>query len=82
MDPIFPKEGSQEYRVLQALLAAKGAWISKRVFVYGWGFTQAGRAIYELENRYHWPIEHSAHGDERGFKSYRIKQPEQAVLPI
>ena len=36
--------------------------------------TQAGRAIWNLQNRFHWPVESSTFTDEHVFKSYRIVQ--------
>ena len=75
MEPIYPKEGSQEHKVLTNLLNADGAWINKQFFVRTLYLTQAGRAIYMLENKYRWPIEHSDFTDEWGFKSYRIVVP-------
>jgi hypothetical protein len=80
---LYPKEGTQEYRVLRVLLDAKGAWINKQVFVREMYFTQAGRAIWNLENRWGWKglIEHSDFYDEHGFVSYRITEPtEQLAL--
>ena len=74
MKPKYPTEGSQEYKVLMKLLEANGAWINKQYFVRDMYLTQAGRAIYNLENEYHWPIEHSTFTDAFKFKSYRILQ--------
>lgn len=36
--------------------------------------TQAGRAIFGLQNRYHWNVEASSFTDAHGFQSYRIVQ--------
>lgn len=71
-NPIYPPEGTQEWRVLQRLLKAEGGWINKQVFVREMFLTQAGRAIWNLENRYGWPVEHSGFKDDHGFKSYRL----------
>jgi len=73
MEPIYPKEGTQPAKVLQALLKARGGWVNKQVLCRGLGITQAGARLYELENKYHWKIEHSDFTDEHGFKSYRIE---------
>lgn len=43
MTPIMPPEGTQEWRVLQRLLDAKGEWINKQVFIREMYLTQAGR---------------------------------------
>jgi hypothetical protein len=74
MEPTYPTEGTQARRILDALLEAKGVWISKQHFIRSMFLTQAGARIFELENDYHWPIEHSKDTDEHGFKSYRILQ--------
>lgn len=70
--PIYPKEGTQERMVLDALLEAHGNWVNKQLFIRSMYLTQSGRAIHNLENRFHWNIEHSTFTDEHGFKSYRI----------
>jgi len=77
---------SQEQRVLDALLAAKGEWLSKRYFIEVLHLTQSGRAIWNLENAPHWKdwhgkIQHSDFTDEWGFKSYRIS-PEHIPAQI
>lgn len=74
MMPIMPLENTQEWRVLQRLLDAKSEWINKQVFVREMYLTQAGRAIFNLQNRFHWPVEPSKFTDELKFKSYRIVQ--------
>lgn len=70
---------TQEGKVLKVLMDAKGAWINKQYFIRQMFLTQAGRAIYNLENKKHWQdqyrgykIEHSDFKDEFGFKSYRL----------
>lgn len=81
MKTLYPKENSQERKVLDALLNADGGWVNKQYFVRTMFLTQAGRAIWNLENRFHWKIEHSDFVDEYKFKSYRIVQElEQQVL--
>lgn len=72
MKPTYPNPKSQEGRLLQVLLDAEGAWINKQYFIRTMMFTQAGRAIHNLEKEHHWPIEHSDFTDEYGFKSYRL----------
>ena len=79
MNPIYPKEGTQERRVLDALLDANGGWVNKQLFIRSMFLTQSGRAIHSLENRFHWNIEHSSFTDEHGFKSYRIPRHAQAA---
>lgn len=73
MTPIWPKQNTQEYKVLKVLLDANGEWVDKQHFVRVMWLTQAGRAIWNLENKYHWQIEHSPFTDTFGFRSYRIK---------
>jgi hypothetical protein len=41
MTSIYPKEGTQERRVLDVLLEAKGDWIKKSYIVYHMHFSQA-----------------------------------------
>lgn len=72
MKPIMPKEDTQEYKVLNALINANGEWVNKQYFCRTLYLTQAGRAIWNLENRFFWPVEHSDTTDEFGFKSYRL----------
>lgn len=81
MKPIMPPKGTQEWRVLQKLLDADGGWINKQVFIREMFLTQAGRAIFNLQNRFHWPVEPSTFTDEYKFKSYRIVQ-EVHTLPM
>lgn len=79
-NPVWPKEGTQQHKVLTALLAAKGGWVSKQHLVRTLGLTQAGARIFELENQLHWPIEHSTSTDEWGFKSYRLVAGQLSLL--
>lgn len=72
MNHTMPREGTQERKVLEALLKANGAWVNKQLFIRGMYLTQAGRAIHNLENKFGWNIEHSNFTDEFGFKSYRV----------
>lgn len=80
MTPLYPNENSQEATVLDTLINAKGDWVNKQVFVRNLYLTQAGRAIWNLENKYHWKIEHSKFTDIHGFKSYRIFNEGQKIL--
>lgn len=68
---------SQEGRVLEVL--KRGGWVSKEYLIRTMMLTQAGRAIYNLENNPKWQnqylgyyIEHSDFTDEFGFKSFRL----------
>lgn len=72
MQPILPKEDTQESKVLMALINANGEWINKQYFCRTLYLTQAGRALWNLENKFFWPIEHSDFTDDYGFKSYRL----------
>lgn len=81
MTPIYPNEDSQEANVLNVLLDARGEWINKQYFARSLYYTQAGRAIWNLENKFHWVIEHSPFVDEFKFRSYRIiNKPHQEKL--
>jgi len=44
--------------------------------------TQAGRAIFNLQNRFHWPVEPSTFTDEHGFKSYRMQQEKTLAMTL
>lgn len=70
--PKMPDIGTQYRKVLDKLLEAKGEWVNKQVFIREMYLTQAGMVIWNLENKFNWPIEHSDFTDEFGFKSYRI----------
>jgi hypothetical protein len=63
---------TQEKRVLGVLLAAKGGWVSGQYFLREMMLSQYHRAIFNLEKRDGWEIEHSPFKDEFGFLSYRI----------
>ena len=76
----YPKDGTQERKVLDVLLKADGQWVNKQWFVREMYLTQAGRAIWNLENRFNWDIIHSNFTDQYGFKSYKIEQEKQKTL--
>lgn len=82
MSPRYPKPGTQARKVLDVLLAAEGAWVSKQTFIRELFLTQAGARLFELENKYGWKIEHSSFTDEHGFKSYRLAAEEPATLSL
>lgn len=70
---------SQEGKVLEVLKKNEGQWVNKQVFIRDLYLTQAGRAIYNLENNPKWrneylgyEIVHSPFVDDFGFKSYKI----------
>jgi hypothetical protein len=74
---------TQESRVLKVLEEARdgkrigdwiieGGWVNKQYFIRELYLTQAGRAIWNLENRMGVEIEHSDFKDIYGFKSYRL----------
>ena len=67
---------TQEKRVLQVLLEAKGAWVSGQYFLRNLYLSQYHRAIWNLEHRDGIEIEHSGFTDDHGFLSYRIRQRE------
>jgi hypothetical protein len=69
-------------RVLQRLLDASGGWINKQVFIHEMYLTQAGRAIFNLQNRFHWPVEPSTFTDEHGLKSYRMQQEKTLAMTL
>jgi hypothetical protein len=77
----MPKLGTQTRRILDILIDAKGGWVGKSYLVRSCGFTQAGARIHELENAYHWKIEHSAFRDTFGFRSFRLAH-EATTLPM
>ena len=80
MKPVFPKEGTQARRVLDALLTANGAWLSGTYFLRTLYLSQYHARIFDLENKYHWKIEHSEEKDPYGFVLYRIVPEGQPTL--
>jgi hypothetical protein len=83
--PKYPT-APQLLKVLKTLLDADGQWVSKEYFYRPLGLTQPGARIKELETPiglggYGWPIEHSEHTDEHGFKYLRIIQ-ETTTMPL
>lgn len=76
-EPTLPRPGTQAARLLHELLKAEGKWVNGQYFCRTLWFTQFHVVIFNLENRYGWPIEHSEDADEQGFKSYRI-----AKIPV
>lgn len=80
--PRIPKPGTQAARVLDTLIDAKGDWVNGQYFCRSLWLTQFHAVIWTLENRYGWPIEHSADADEYGFKSYRIVDPAAQVSVV
>jgi hypothetical protein len=70
-------ELTQEQRIHQVLLEARGSWVSGRYFLHQMMLSQYHRAIHTLEKKLKAQgveIEHSKFTDEWGFKSYRIVQ--------
>lgn len=74
---------TQEEKVLDILQRArdgkinhhfvtKDGWVNKQYFVRVMYLTQAGRALWNLENKMGVAIEHSDFTDDYGFKSYRL----------
>ncbi len=62
---------TQEDKIHEALLSAKGSWINGQYFLREMYISQYHRAIHNLEKR-GVKIEHSPFKDEYGFVSYRI----------
>jgi len=81
MKPRYPTPGSQTDRILQCLLNADGDWVNGQYFLRTMMLSQYHARIKELEDRFHWKIEHSTFKDDYGFVSYRIVQ-EKATLPL
>ena len=80
MEATYPPEKTQAYKVLKVLLDANGDWVNFQYFVRTLYLTQAHAVIWNLENRYHWKVQHSDFTDEYGFKSYRIVPEAQPKL--
>jgi hypothetical protein len=55
-------------------LGRRRGWINKQHFIPELYLTQAGRAIFELQNHFHRNVEGSTFNDRFGFKNYRIVQ--------
>jgi hypothetical protein len=67
-----PKDGTQAARVLKALEDARGEWISGTYFLRTLYLSQYHARIFEIQNRFGWPIEASDDTDIHGFKKYRL----------
>ena len=81
MNPIYPKQDTQAYKVLMKLIEAGDEWTSGTVFLRSLYLSQFHARIWDLENKYHWNIEHSDFTDENGFLSYRLAaKPKQTAL--
>ncbi len=66
---------TQEDRVLEALVAAQGAWVDGEYFLRGLYLSQYHARIHGLQRK-GYLIEASEFVNEHGFKSYRL-MPEQ-----
>lgn len=83
--------GTQEDRIADVLrqalqgalrhhFVANDGWVNKQYFVRVLGLTQAGRAIWNLEHKMGYVIEHSNFKDDYGFRSYRLKSEPQQIF--
>ena len=70
--PIYPKDGTQEHRLRMALLDQDGGWVNGNYFLRSLYLSEYRRAIWNLQNRFHWKVELSDFTDTHGFKSYRV----------
>jgi hypothetical protein len=68
--------------VLDALLAAEGAYIYSDWFIRERDLTQVHRAIFHLEHRFGWTIERSKERNEFGFLGYSIKQESKQLTLV
>ena len=66
---------TQEEKVLDRLMGARGEWVNGRVFLHEMYISQYHARIFGLQRKGH-RIEASDFTDEHGFKSYRIPLPE------
>lgn len=82
----FISNPTQERRILQRLIDAKGEYINGQIFLREMYISQYHRAIWALQNKrdkyeYEGVIEASDDRDAYGFVSYRLRQPQgQAQL--
>lgn len=72
---------TQQEKVLDALEAKKGEWISGQFFLRNLYLSQYHARIFELQRK-GYKIEASTETDPYGFKSYRLlkEEPEQLKL--
>lgn len=66
---------TQGEKILDRLLAARGEWVSGKVFLRELYLSQYHARIFELQRKGH-IVEASDFTDEHGFKAYRIPLPE------
>jgi hypothetical protein len=71
--PTYPAEGTQERKVLDALLEANGGTLYSDYFERQLYLSQFHRAKFNLEHKHHWKIERRPR-NEYGFVGYRIVQ--------
>lgn len=67
---------TQEEKVLEALEAARGAWVDGEHFLRGLYLSQYHARIHALQRKGH-RIEASDFTNEHGFKSYRLLPSDQ-----
>lgn len=70
-ESLFKEKLTQEQRVLQALIDAKGDWVNGRYFLQTMMLSQYHARIWGLQRKGH-TIEASPNTDQYGFKSYRL----------
>ena len=76
-----PKDGTQNAKVLKALLDANGQWVNGQFFLRQLFLSQYHARIWDLENKFGWTIHHSEEKDEHGFLSYRITERPVRLVP-
>lgn len=80
-EPTFPKEGTQEHKVLRELMDADAPLYSD-YFIRTLYLTQFHRAIYNLEHKHGWKIERMP-ANEFGFYGYvLVRETKQLTLQV
>jgi len=76
----IPKEGTQERKVYDTLLAAGQVFTYSDYFERVLWLSQFHRAMFNLKKRFEIEIEEAPERNVHGFKGYRLKQTQMAML--
>lgn len=79
MDEKVKSKPTQEEKVLEALIAAKGAWVDGEYFLRGLWLSQYHARIHALQKK-GYSIESSDFTNVNGFKSYRLLSKQRVLF--
>jgi hypothetical protein len=80
MTATIPKDGTQERKVYDTLLAAGTTFTYSDYFERVLWLSQFRRALFNLRHKHGIEIEQSPERSVHGFKGYRLKQGQLAML--